>query len=358
MAKRILAVLVMLGILCFSITALAMEPDARSYAMGGAYTAVVKDASAVYWNPAMLPYIRYTSLVLGGGVASDDVQAISDAMNQFNNEEYESLNIDVNGQAAGIAALSTRWFGFGFYGNINLDAQAKSELVDQENIDPDNLPENLGSADGFMAANVRADAALAMAKRFNRFSLGLAVKGVSDSRIEQATYTYVPVPDGITPDPQPVNNDVQIQRIGTGISSDLAFATSFTDRLRLGVVVQDIFSSMEYESETWVNNVSNGKEQKPGKLDSVVRAGVALEPGFGFTLAGDVTSEGQIGLGLEKNLFWNGLSLRGGYVSQDDLQEYRAGLGLNLLWLHLDVGVGMSPENGVSGAMLNASLTF
>lgn len=354
MAKRILAVLVMLGILCFSITALAMEPDARSYAMGGAYTAVVKDASAVYWNPAMLPYIRYTSLVLGGGVASDDVQAISDAMNQFNNEEYESLNIDVNGQAAGIAALSTRWFGFGLYGNINLDAQAESKVVDQENVDFENLPENLGEAKGLMAANVRADAALAMAKRFNRFSLGLAVKGVTDSRIEQGTYTYVPIDES---KPDPVNNDVQIQRIGTGISSDLAVATSFTDRLRLGVVVQDIISSIEYEYTATADNVSTVKKES-GKLDPVVRAGVAFEPGFGFTFAGDVTSEGDIGLGLEKNLFWNGLSLRGGYVSQDDLQEYRAGLGLNLLWLHLDLGVGMSPENGVSGAMLNASLTF
>lgn len=328
MSKRGLILLGFILILSFSTSVMAMEPDARSYSMGGAYTAVVNDASAVYWNPAMLSQLHWGSLFLSGGARSEDVDAITETLEKINNDESID-KIDVNGEGIFMGALATKWISLGVHANVTLDADGS---VNEDAIS--------ASANG--SANVRTDLFLSGHKQFKYFSLGVNMKPVLIGE-------YYGTADL-------ANTDMH-SRLGSGVSSDLAFATSFTDRLRFGLVFEDVLSSIKYTDYDG-NNVAIGPEYSE-PLDRGIRAGVAFQPGFGFTFAGDIDNTGAVKLGVEKNLFWNGLSVRGGVAKEDEGTEYRAGLGVNLAWLHLDLGVGFGgEENAPTGAMLNASLTF
>lgn len=64
--RRSIGILFLAGLLAFGPVAMAAEPDARSFAMGGAYVAVVNDATAIYWNPAGLADVKMLSLQGGG----------------------------------------------------------------------------------------------------------------------------------------------------------------------------------------------------------------------------------------------------------------------------------------------------
>ncbi|MBO8127018.1 MAG: hypothetical protein H0Z38_07265 [Firmicutes bacterium] len=337
MTKRAIFVLSLLLVLGVSGAALAMELDARSYAMGGAYTAVVEDASAVYWNPAKIPDIRITSLVFSAGLGSENVEETLNALEKITNQE-ELDKVEINAQGAMLAALSTRWVGVGVYGNLALDASGEAVIDEMKP----------SEASAVATASARANGAVALAKEFSKFNLGLAIKKVVDYRFEQT-------------------EDVDLfgsksksaEIIGDGFSTDLAFSTGLGKIAQFGVVLQDIYSSLEYEKTLKTEGSEDEVTTYEDNLDPTIRAGVALRPGLGFTFSGDITNKGSLHLGAEKNLFWNGLSVRAGLASFDGVQEYRAGLGLNLLWVHLDLGVGFSSDSSTpAGAMLNASFSF
>lgn len=344
MIKRALPLIGIFLLIAGSSAVLAMEPDARSFAMGGAYTAVVSDATAVYWNPARLPNIRFFSLALGAGLTSEDLENSQEALEILLDpqkiEEVENLNLQANVSGGFLGAVATRRLGVGLYGNMEVDVEAKTS-VDHDTFE--------GSAESDLVANVRANTVLAYAQPFKRFNLGVALKGVGDGRYTSGEHMEY---DAVT--------DVNIEKIGTGYSVDLALSTGLTRMIQFGFVAQDVFSSIEYE-ETVTKDNQEPETTKLGKqrLEPSYRAGIAIRPGFGFTFAGDVSSTGSVHLGVEKNTLFNALSFRGGMVSKDGATEYRGGVGLNLAWLHAGVGVSYDPEKDMFKAVvLDASLTF
>ncbi|GEM_PF-4050474 len=349
MVKRVLLFLGICLLIAGSSVVLAMEPDARSFAMGGAYTAVVDDATAVYWNPARLPNIRFLSIALGVGLASEDpgktMEAFETLLDKDDFEEIDEIDIDANASGAFLGAIATRWVGVGIYGNVELDADVKSKK-DEEALEFD--------WESGQTASARANGVLAIAKPFKRFNLGLALKVVGDGRYTSGQSASAKVGEG---GGEGEESSFTTQTYGTGYSADLALSTSLTRMIQLGFVAQDVFSSIEYE-----RTIDGDIPLEPGKykdkLDPTYRAGIAVCPGFGLTLAGDITSNGDIHLGFEKNTLFNGLSLRGGMVSQDGVTEYRAGFGLNLAWFHAGIGIGFSDDDTPKALMLDASLTF
>lgn len=343
MIKRVLPLIGIFLLIAGSSAVLAMEPDARSFAMGGAYTAVVSDATAVYWNPARLPNIRFFSLALGAGLTSEDLENSQEALEILLDpqkiEKVENLNLQANVSGGFLGAVATRRLGVGLYGNMEVDVEAKTS------VDHDTF---VGSAESDLVANVRANTVLAYAQPFKRFNLGVALKGVGDGRYtseEQMKY------DAVT--------DVNIERIGTGYSVDLAFSTGLTRIIQLGFVAQDVFSNIKYEEKLTEAGQGVSTKEIKDKLEPSYRAGIAIRPGFGFTFAGDVSSNGSVHFGVEKNTLFNALSLRGGMVSKGGVTEYRAGVGFNLALLHAGVGVSFDPEKDtLKAVVLDASLTF
>lgn len=351
MIKRVLPLIGIFLLIAGSSAVLAMEPDARSFAMGGAYTAVVDDATAVYWNPARLPNIRFLSIALGAGLASEDpgktMEAFETLLDKDDFEEIDEIDIDANASGAFLGAIATRWVGVGVYGNVELDADVKSKK-DEEAWEFD--------LESGQTASARANGVLAIAKPFKRFNLGLALKVVGDGRYTSGQSASAKGGGG---EVEVEESSFTTQTYGTGYSADLALSTSLTRMIQLGFVAQDVFSSIEYE-RTIDGDIplEPGKYKYKDKLDPTYRAGIAVRPGFGLTLAGDITSNGDVHLGFEKNTLFNGLSLRGGMVSQDGVTEYRAGFGLNLAWFHAGIGIGFSDDDTPKALMLDASLTF
>lgn len=350
MIKRVLPLIGIFLLIAGSSAVLAMEPDARSFAMGGAYTAVVSDATAVYWNPARLPNIRFFSLALGAGLTSEDLENSQEALEILLDpqkiEEVENLNLQANVSGGFLGAVATRRLGVGLYGNMEVDVEAKTS-VDHDTFE--------GSAESDLVANVRANTVLAYAQPFKRFNLGVALKGVGDGRYTSGEHMEYNAETG-----KDEESKFNIEKIGTGYSIDLALSTGLTRMIQFGFVAQDVFSSIEYE-ETVTKDNQGPVTTKLGKqrLEPSYRAGIAIRPGFGFTFAGDVSSTGSVHLGVEKNTLFNALSFRGGMVSKDGATEYRGGVGLNLAWLHAGVGVSYDPEKDMFKAVvLDASLTF
>lgn len=345
MIKRVLLLIGIILLIAGSSAVLAMEPDARSFAMGGAYTAVVDDATAVYWNPARLPNIRLLSLAFGAGLASEDLKNSQEALEVLLDpqkiKEVENLDLKANVSGGFLGAAATRRIGVGLYGNMEVDVKAETK------VDYDKLE---GTAKSDLGASVRANTVLAYAQPFKRFNLGAALKIVGDGRYTRGEHN-------------PLTNNTDkttfnIERIGTGYSVDLAFSTGLTRIIQLGFVAQDVFSNIKYEEKLTDGQEVSTKEIKD-KLEPSYRAGIAIRPGFGFTFAGDVSSNGSVHFGVEKNTLFNALSLRGGMVSKGGVTEYRAGVGFNLALLHAGVGVSFDPEKDtLKAVVLDASLTF
>jgi long-chain fatty acid transport protein len=96
------------------------EHGAKAMGMGGAYTAVANDASAIYWNPAGLTQISGTQLMLGTalisplssfeGIAPASVKYETESQTFFPTHFFAAHSFD-NGLAAGLGFTSP--FGLG-----------------------------------------------------------------------------------------------------------------------------------------------------------------------------------------------------------------------------------------------------
>ena len=96
------------------------EHGARAMGMGGAFTAVANDASAIYWNPAGLTQLTGTQLMLGTTLISpmSSFKGIAPATTEYKTESqtffpthFFAAHNFKNGLAAGIGFTSP--FGLG-----------------------------------------------------------------------------------------------------------------------------------------------------------------------------------------------------------------------------------------------------
>lgn len=133
----ILAVLLLVSLFSAQVLAADGAPGSynkfgsKAYGMGGAFTAVADDATAVYWNPAGLTQSDLVGLQANFGSQLgnwSDISDIGDFIDAVEDEDYEKANeleddledidpINVNGMAA--ANLSS--IGVGVIGNSRLD---------------------------------------------------------------------------------------------------------------------------------------------------------------------------------------------------------------------------------------------
>lgn len=363
MKKLSISVLVLVFVMAFSLTTAAGELTAKSYGMGGAYTGLADDATAILYNPAGLSDSGFLGLQVDFGLGASDISKIEELRKDM---EYLSQNfdpssagsiddifndfpiVDVNGQL--FAGGNFSQFGVG----LNVDNEFKTEKVSADVINANNTTNTSGILSVSREVNTGLDEILGLAYGVNFKTL-------------KTNYVGVTIDKGVDPKQTTVNVS------GSGIGIDAGLMANFTEKIKAGVNFKNLLApayDLEGEEEirsydagtdswTTTTNPDYTEEYTPEKS---IRVGGSVDiPVVNARVLGDIesfTSTGKtvVHLGAEKNLMFNGLSLRGGmYAPSDNSPTYTMGLGFNLATFHFDVAIG---SNGGFNDNLNGVMSM
>lgn len=255
-------------------TFLKMGVDARTLSMGNTGTSISRDATATYWNPAGLGYVSKMTI---------------SAMHSFMTLDRRCDFFSIGQNIGTLGTFGIGWLGFGV-GKI--DGRDKfgvptNDLTDSEN--------------AFL---------LSYGRKFGPFvSLGGNFKFLYQSL---ASYH------------------------ATGLGLDVGLMAKFADFISLGLVVQNIGSSLKWNTE------SGHKDDIPLNI----KVGAGIEPPFiPLVIAADIEKSIKQGvkfyMGVEYTLV-KILSLRAGYGDS----EFGFGAGFKVFILNLDYGISLGNELG------------
>jgi len=160
----------------------------------------------------------------------------------------------------------------------------------------------------------------------------------------------------------------EISASGNGFGLDAGVMARVSDVLKVGAEIRNLWAAdytITGEEKEFAYDVVNDEWDLQDTIDyekkihpeSSLRVGASLNvPVINTLIAADIDNfagEGEqiFHLGMEKNLLWNGISLRAGTYNQGDDTIYTAGMGLNLAAFHLDMALGADSkfENSVGG---------
>ncbi|HHW10450.1 MAG TPA: hypothetical protein GXX29_10785 [Firmicutes bacterium] len=293
----------------------AEYPSARAYAMGGAYTAVAGDISALQYNPAGLGR-SFVELTVGLDSSNadllSDISRIDEAL-----EEVEQL--DINGLA-----------GFSL-GSLGLGAFVNGLAMKDED-----------TGDGTVYYSGRISAGIG-GQVLNLGLLRLRF-GLSADRLVEGLTTATFDEDGNMVDSQstqPVSGIL----LNAGLIAE-------GGPLSVGISARNVYGTVKMETALGTEKI---------KPDMVIRYGAALKlPVLGLVLAADMEEDGTTHIGAEAGLLI--FKFRVGQVKRPDVDEplTTAGLGIYLGPLRLDMAAGSTDmfKSNINTAMIQGSFKF
>ncbi|MDI3280106.1 MAG: hypothetical protein QJR13_01875, partial [Bacillota bacterium] len=215
--------------------ALAMEPDPRSFAMGGAYTAVVNDATAVFWNPAALGEVKWAGAQLGLGGWADDLEQANKLNATYEQGGTAPPEFKVSGGfGAGLNLALLNHVGLGINGSLDLQAQNRlAETVYGTTISLVTL-----------GSQLRGEGAVGLAFQVAKPPLNLGALAVG------GVIKYLAIGEGqIKQELKTDSNNAiteykttAIASQATGFGLDLGVQAKLTDVLVVGLKVRDLVS--------------------------------------------------------------------------------------------------------------------
>ncbi len=286
--------------------------NARAFALGGAYTAIVDDYSAMIYNPAGLAHTGLIGLGLGstiGGETENAIEVISGVRNVLADPE-KFLEIDIG--PASIEYGHLTGVRFGTLG-AGVSFQGRGEVDDTEL--------NLTHYNAFNLAY--AYRVLEPFGDVASLSLGFNAK-----YLEGTHYKYS------------INNNEVIEDLtdlGSGFGVDFGIMIKLTDIINIGARVENVIKPFPIEE--------NVDYIKGGERVYTVGAGVNF-PIVGLTATTDLSTiphqEGTaFRAGLEKRFFMGLFALRAGIALEGaDTRYYTGGIGLNIGPVKSDLGIG------------------
>jgi hypothetical protein len=164
--RKYFSFLLMIGLVLLAVNpaVAANKQGAKAYGMGGAFTAIADDASAVYWNPAGLTQNSLVGLQtsLGGQVDPDAIEDISNFIEKLEDLEGDKLdpsaiediklpdNTEIN--VNGIAAVNLSKLGVGLIANNQFEFSGEKVIVNEEQEQPDEAEVPKGTATNLLTA--------------------------------------------------------------------------------------------------------------------------------------------------------------------------------------------------------------
>jgi hypothetical protein len=314
-SKKTLIIVLSLLLVTLSLTpALAVQKyGAKAYGMGGAFTALADDASAIYWNPAGLVQsgLVGTQFSVGLKPDSDLMEGVQDVMDaEIATARLEAMNglesgsVNLNGMVTG----NFKSVGLGVIFDNNFDYNSDSQIATNKAI-----------GEGALSFGMQL---MEPPLNIGALSIGANLKGIYGQY------------DRADTDP---TNDFSSTAKGYGL--DVGALAKVTDMVNIGVNIRNMTSSLDWDEEDSALEDS---------LPRTISVGTALKLPYplGATVALDIEKpeEGEdiYHVGLEKNLLFNALSLRAGMyepISGDGDRVVTGGLGLNLAAFHLNAAM-------------------
>lgn len=344
--KKIIYVLVLVSVLFIPITAGASDLTARSFGMGGAFTAVADSVETILYNPAGMANSGFVGVNTNGGFQFGGIEGISDLLaleDNINNDQVVDIigkvPDDVSFSSQFLMAAKLRDIGLSY--NIINDSSAQLTAIDSARAYINNDQEGSISFGSTL---------LKPPFELGSFTYGFNVKIISKDRV---------IYD--------INDTSVIEQntSGSGFGVDAGILTKVSDNLRVGLQIKNVLASnislegkkkkYSYDGSSWQQEILNDSYQdneNSGRPAMQSRIGAALViPIVDLTLAADIdnlglpgnTGEGQvIHFGLEKSMFLDGFTIRAGNISGKDKSINTFGFGFNLTGFHLDTAFGSS----------------
>ncbi|MCF8000975.1 MAG: hypothetical protein K9K76_03855 [Halanaerobiales bacterium] len=365
MKKLSISALILVFVMVFSLSSSAVDLTAKSYGMGGANTGLADDATAILYNPAGLSDSGFLGLQMDFGLGASDISKFNQLRDdiEYLSQDFDTTNaksindifnefpvIDANGQLFVGGNFSS--FGVG----LNVDNEFQTEKVSADVINANNTTNTSGILSISREVETGFDQILGLAYGLNFKTLKTNYIGVTLDK-----------PSGS----ETTGKQTTVNANGSGIGVDAGLMANLTERIKVGVNFKNLLApayDLEGEKKEYTYDATNGSWSSPTVTDYTeeytpeksIRVGGSVDiPVVNARVLGDIesfTSTGKsvVHLGAEKNLMFNGLSLRGGmYAPSDNEPTYTMGLGFNLAALHFDVAVGSNDgfNDNLNGVM-------
>ncbi len=331
----------------------AYQLTARSFGMGGAFTAVADDVEAVLYNPAGMADNGVVGLDFSGGVTLLNRDELEKLEGIQDNTEFEYINDNLSGITEDIGLDYQVFFGAKL-SSIGLAHNIKdNHLVEYNNGD-------------YKYSNKRVSESI--------FTYG---NEIINPPLDLGTLSYGFNLKLIDISKQAFNmgDNTEKKSKGNGFGVDFGLLAKVSDNIRVGCVVENILpTDVDLDGEKVKYNPSqNGWDaeapinySEEEDFDTNVRIGAVLDvPVVNLKLAADIDNlldnndAGQVlHLGLEKDLFLNFMTLRAGKITGSDVNITTLGFGMNLSGFNLDFAVGEDNKRDDITALLSANMKF
>ena len=344
---------------------------ARSYGLGGAFTGLADDVSAVLFNPAGLAQSGIVGFQVSGGISDlkrDDFEKLSDfaellASDDKNYDDLVNATIpetSVNLQGFAGANLKS----IALSGNINTNIRSLGESSDYKGT----INEQDITGIVTFASNI-----VSPPQGVGALSYGFNLKMTQHTNSEYK----INLTD---------REKVEKKTTGNSIAVDGGVLAKLTDIFSVGAQIENLYATdykmegtkvtsvYDVGTEEWIENepedIASNQSYRPERN---MRVGAALEvPLVGIKVSADLENISIISendntiyhLGVQKDLMLGLFSIRAGtYGPMDDgfnsvNSKYTAGVSANLTKIHIDAAVGSDRDGENITGILSGRIKF
>lgn len=323
----------------------------KAFGMGGAFTAVADDASSFYWNPAGLTRSGFIGGEASLGLSTSSFGDFVDFAKIVSSKDYLSIAETLakgetfDGRITGFVGANLKNFSGGII--VNEDIRFDATLQDQR---------------GYRHSEKIGNIGLGMDLTRPILNLGRISFGSNFKLIQRDNYEYEY--DTQSGEFELVSHEPTKD---TELGLDMGALARVTDMVNVSLVARNMKMTLQ----------KNDKAEVGIQLPESLTLGGALNLPYplALTVAADLehrfsteTAEALdvLHVGLEKRILLNAISLRAGAYGPFQKTErafankitYTAGLGVNLLALHVNGAVGVSNDFQDFHTTVSGSIKF